>query len=349
MKVGIVGFPQAGKTTIFNALTGLHAEVGGYSEEGKTNIGVIKVPDARVDRLAQIFSPRKTTYAEIVFADFGAQAARERSALSASTIAQIRDVEAFALVLRGFPDPASGDAPSPVRDLAAFETELILADLGVIEKRLERLRKEKGKEREQKLLETAQETLESEKPLRAVEWSREDQVSMAGFGFISRKPLLVVLNVPEDAASQPLPADLVAALEASGQQGLVLSGAIEAEIAGLGAADRAAFLADLGLSQAAGDRFVRAAYALLDQISFLTAGEDEVRAWTIRRGTTAVRAAGKIHSDIERGFIRAEVVHFDDFVQYGSDAKCREAGKLRLEGKEYVVRDGDITHFRFNV
>jgi GTP-binding protein YchF len=349
MKVGIVGFPHAGKTTIFNALTGLAAEVGGYADAGKANVGVIKVPDARVDRLAEIFQPRKTTYAEIVFVDFAGQAGREATALSAATVAQIRDADAFALVVRGFPDPVSGDPPNPVRELAAFETELILADLGVIEKRLERLAKEKGKEREQKFLQSAAEALESERPLRSLDWSREDQMAMAGFGFLSRKPLLVVLNVPEDLAAEPLPADLAAALEASGLHGLVLSGSIEMEIAGIGGEDRAAFLADLGLSEAAGDRFVRAAYALLDQISFLTSGEDEVRAWTIRRGTPAVRAASKIHSDIERGFIRAEVVHFDDFVHFGSDAKCREAGKLRLEGKEYVVRDGDIVHFRFNV
>lgn len=348
MKVGIVGFPHAGKTTIFNALTGLHAEVGGYGEAGKTNVGVIKVPDARVDRLSQIFSPRKTTYAEIVFVDFAGQAARERTALSAATIAQIRDAEAFALVLRGFVD-AAGEAPNPTRELADFEAELILADLGVVEKRLERLKKEKGKEREQKLLENAGEALARETPLRALDWTREDQMAMAGFGFLSRKPLLVVLNVAEEAASQPLPQDLATALEASALQGLVLSGSIEMEIAGLGAEDRAAFLADLGLAESAGDRFVRAAYALLDQISFLTSGEDEVRAWTIRRGTPAVRAAGKIHSDIERGFIRAEVVHFDDFVHFGTEAKCREAGKLRLEGKDYVIRDGDIVHFRFNV
>jgi len=349
MKVGIVGFPQAGKTTIFNALTGLHAEIGGYGDPNKPNVGVIKVPDARVDRLSEIFTSRKTTYAEIVFADFPAQPGRDRAALSAATIKQIRDVEAFALVLRAFTDPANGEPAAPARDLAAFEAELILADLAVIEKRLERLRKEKGKEREQKLLDDARQWLEAEKPLRSMEWTREDQLAVAGFGFLSRKPLLVVANVPEEGAAQGLPPDLAAAIEASGLQGLVLSGSIEAEIAGLSAEDRAGFLADLGLSESAGDRFVRAAYALLDQISFLTSGEDEVRAWTIRRGTPAVRAAGKIHSDIERGFIRAEVVHYDDFVQYGSEAKCREAGKLRLEGKEYVVRDGDIIHFRFNV
>jgi GTP-binding protein YchF len=349
MKVGVVGFPQAGKTTIFNALTGLAAEVGGYGEAGKTNVGVIKVPDARVDRLSQIFSPRKTTYAEIVFVDFAGQPSRERTALSAGTVAQIRDADAFALVLRGFADPVTGDAAEPTRDLAAFEAELILADLAVVEKRLERLKKEKGKEREEKLLAEAQRALEAETPLRACDWAKEDQMAMAGFGFLSRKPLLVVLNVAEEAAGQPLPAELIAALERSGLQGIALSGSIEMEIAGLGADDRSAFLADLGLTESAGDRFVRAAYGLLDQISFLTSGEDEVRAWTIKRGTPAVRAAGKIHSDIERGFIRAEVVHYDDFVEHGSDAKCREAGKLRLEGKDYVVRDGDIIHFRFNV
>ena len=350
MKVGIVGFPGAGKTTIFNALTGLSAEVGGYADPGKANLGTIKVPDERVDRLSDIFHPRKTTYAEVVFVDLaGAPPARDRTALTAAVVAQMREVDAFALVLRGFVDPATGDAPEPERDLARFEQELILADLGVIEKRLERLKKEKGKERERQLLEEAQQLLESEKPLRLADWSAADQGPMAGFGFLSRRPLLVVLNVAEDGAGEPTPPGLEKALGDAGFQGLALSGKIEMEISALPPDDRSAFLADLGLKQSASDRFIRAAYALLDQISFLTAGEDEVRAWTIKRGTPAVKAASKIHSDIERGFIRAEVIHYDDFVQHGSEAKCREAGKARLEGKEYVVADGDIIHFRFNV
>jgi len=177
----------------------------------------------------------------------------------------------------------------------------------------------------------------------------EEAASLAGFGFLSRRPIMVVLNVSDADVHAAMPADVVAWLAAEGLQGLVLSGKIEMEIAALDPGDRQAFLDDLGLQAPARERFIRAAYELLDQISFLTSGEDEVRAWTIKRGTTAVKAAGKIHSDIERGFIRAEVVHYEDFVRYGSDAKCREAGKLRLEGKEYVVKDGDIIHFRFNV
>ncbi len=183
----------------------------------------------------------------------------------------------------------------------------------------------------------------------ALALTAEETSAIAGFGFLSRRPLMVLLNVGEADVHAPLPDDVAELLAAEGVEGLVLSGKIEMEIADLDPADRLAFLEDLGLKGTARERFVRAAYALLDQISFLTSGEDEVRAWTIKRGTPAVKAAGKIHSDIERGFIRAEVVHYDDFVRLGTEAKCREAGKLRLEGKEYVVQDGDIIHYRFNV
>jgi len=199
------------------------------------------------------------------------------------------------------------------------------------------------------LLQRCKDTLDAETPLRKLELAPEEVSTLSGFGFISRLPIMVVLNVGEDEVRGEMPASLRQALAADGLEGLTLSGKIEMEISALDAADRQGFLEDLGLKETARDRFIRAAYQLLDQISFLTAGEDEVRAWTIKRGTPAVKAAGKIHSDIERGFIRAEVTAFEDFKQYGSDAKCREAGKLRLEGKEYIVQDGDITHFRFNV
>jgi len=352
MKVGIAGFPGAGKTTIFNALTGQHADVGGYSEPGKVNLGTIKVPDPRIDRLSAIFKPKKTTYAEIVFADFPAAARggeQKVSALETSTLTQMRETDALVQVVRGFTDAMTGDPADPVRDVANFKGELVLNDLVLIERRLERLKKEKGKEQEKALLERCKATLEEERPLRLLEMTPDDVTAMSGFGFLSRRPMLVLLNVGEADIRNPLPAPLADALAADGLQGLVMAGQIEMEIAALEAADRQAFLDDLGIEHSARERFIRAAYDLLDQISFLTSGEDEVRAWTIRRGTPAVKAAGKIHSDIERGFIRAEVTHFDDFVHYGSDAKCREAGKLRLEGKEYVVRDGDIIHFRFNV
>jgi GTP-binding protein YchF len=350
MKVGIAGFPRSGKTTIFNALTGQHADVGGFSEPGKVHLGAIKVPDARIDRLSEIFHPRKTTYAEIVFVDFPAAAEGTGSgALDTATLAQMRESDALVQVVRGFPDPVTGDAPNPVRDLMNFKSELLLADLVLIEKRLERLKKEKGKEYEQALLERCKALLEAERPLRQLELTAEEGAAIAGFGFQSRRPFMVLLNVGEAEVRAAMPVAVAEWLAAEGVEGLVLSGKIEMEIAALELEDRQAFLDDLGLQATARERFIRAAYELLDQISFLTSGEDEVRAWTIKRGTTAVKAAGKIHSDIERGFIRAEVVHYDDFVQYGSDAKCREHGKLRLEGKEYAVRDGDIIHFRFNV
>lgn len=352
MKVGIAGFPGAGKTTIFNALTGQHADVGGYSEPGKVNLGTIKVPDARVDRLSEMFKPKKTTYAEIVFVDFPAAARggeQKVLALETSTLAQMRETDALVQVVRGFADPMTGDAPDPVRDVANFKGELILNDLVLIERRLERMKKEKGKEHEKALLEKCKAALDEERPLRLLDLAAEEVAGIAGFGFLSRRPLLVLLNVGEADLRHPLPPAVGAALEADGLQGLVMAGQIEMEIAALDAADRQVFLDDLGLEHSARERFIRAAYDLLDQISFLTTGEDEVRAWTIKRGTPAVKAAGKIHSDIERGFIRAEVVHYEDFVHYGSEAKCREAGKFRLEGKEYVVRDGDIIHFRFNV
>jgi len=350
VKVGIAGFPRSGKTSIFNALTGQHADVGGFSEPGKVHLGTIKVPDARIDKLSEIFKPRKTTYAEMVFVDFPAAAEAAGShALDTTTLTQMRETDALVQVVRGFPDAITGDAPQPVRDLENFKSELLLSDLVLIEKRLERLKKEKGKEQERALLERCKAVLDAERPLRQIDLSGEDAASIAGFGFLSRRPLMVVLNVGEADVAAGMPTPVAEFLTAEQLEGLVLSGKIEMEIAALEPADRQAFLEDLGLKATARERFIRAAYQLLDQISFLTSGEDEVRAWTIKRGTHAVKAAGKIHSDIERGFIRAEVVHYDDFIHYGSDAKCREHGKLRLEGKEYVVKDGDIIHFRFNV
>jgi GTP-binding protein YchF len=346
MKVGIVGFSGAGRTTVFNALTGLHASVG-YGDPGKANLGTIKVPDARVDRLSQIFQPRKTTYAEIVFVDVAGGG--RSAALDPGTLVQMRDVDALIQVIRALQDPLTAEPPDPLRDFNNFRSELILADLAVIEKRLARVRREQAKGQEAELLGRCVAALEAETPLRQVPLAPAEERMLAGFGLLSRLPLLAVVNVDEKQAAAPVPPALQARAEQDGVPALVLCAQIEMEMAALEAGDRAAFLAELGLTESARDRFIQAAYALLDLISFLTTGEDEVRAWPIRRGTTAVRAAGKVHSDIERGFIRAEVVAYDDFIRLGSEAKCREAGKLRLEGKDYVVQDGDIIHFRFNV
>jgi hypothetical protein len=349
VKVGLTGFSGAGKTTVFNALTGLHARTGAGGD-GRPNLGVIKVPDARVDRLAEIWTPRKTTYAEMSFVDFPPPRAapQRRAVLDAETVTQLRDADALVEVVRGFPD-LTGAPATLAADLEAFGAELVLADLAVVEKRLERLKKEKGHEREQAILERILPALEAGTPLRMVGLGADERTQLAGFAFLSLRPLLVVLNVAESEAAAVLPADVRARAETEGAEAIVLSAQVEAEVAELEPGDRAAFLADLGLTESARDRFIRASYALLDLISFLTAGEDECRAWTIRRGTSALKAAGKIHSDIERGFIRAEVVSYDDFVRLGSEARCREAGKLRLEGKDYVVQDGDIVHFRFAV
>ena len=345
MKVGLTGFPGAGKTTVFAALTGLRALPG----ERKAQIGTIKVPDARIDALAKIHSPKKTTFAEVTFVDFPPPVnATKKAVLDPEMIAALRDADALVQVVRGFPDVA-GAAASPVDDIQAFTTELVLADLAQVEKKAERMRKEKGNERELALFERLQELLEAGKPLRMAGLGADEQTQLAGFAFLSLRPQLVVVNVPEGEVAKPIPADVAAAAREAGAEALVLSAAVESEVAELDPADRDAFLADLGLTASARDRFIRASYALLDLISFLTAGEDECRAWPIRRGTSARRAAGRIHSDIERGFIRAEVVAFDEFVRLGSEAKCREAGKLRLEGKDYVVQDGDIVHFRFAV
>jgi GTP-binding protein YchF len=347
MKVGIVGFRGAGKTTLFNALTGLQAQVGGYATGARPNLGVIKVPDARVDVLAEIYAPRKVTYAEIAFVDVPGQG-EERSALGDATLVQMRDVDALVQVVAAFPD-VTGRSPPAVAQLENFAAELVLADLGIVERRLERLRKEKGKERERQLLERCQAHLGAGRPLRTLALAAEELRALAGFNLLSRKPLLVLLNVAETAIGAPPPAEVEAWVAAHGLEAVPVPGKAEMELAELDEAERGAFLEALGITEPAKNRFIRAAYGLLDLISFLTAGKDECRAWPIRRGTTAVRAAGKIHSDIERGFIRAEVIPFEALACHRSEARCREAGKLRLEGKDYVVQDGDVIHFRFNV
>ncbi len=348
MKMGIAGFPGSGKTTIFNALTGLHADTGiGSSAAGKPNLGVIKVPDARVDALSQIFSPKKTTYAEIAFVDFP-DPPTEGGRLDERVITQMREVDALAHVVRAFEDPAQ-PAADPLRALESFKTELVVADLAIVERRLDRLRRERGKERERELLERLQLALEAETEIRRLGLAREEEASIAGFGFLTAKPRLVVLNVAEGSLAAEIPAAVAEAVEGDGLRIVAISGKVEMELAELEPEDRRSFEADLGLTESARDRFIRASYALLSLMSFLTAGEDEVRAWTIHRGDTAQVAAGKIHSDIARGFIRAEVIPCDALVEHRSEARCRDAGKLRLEGKEYVVHDGDVIHFRFNV
>ncbi|HJQ23759.1 MAG TPA: redox-regulated ATPase YchF [Blastocatellia bacterium] len=353
MKVGLVGFAGSGKTTIFNTLTGLAAEVGGYGAKEKANVGVIKVPDHRVDELAQLFNPKKKTFAEISFVDVaGPQTEtgeRSEGGLDPKLVQHMRDVDALVHVVRSFDNPMLLQDAEPLRDIRGFDDELMLTDLVQVENRIQRLMKEKGKEREAELMQQLKAALEDERPLRDLELTHEDLTLIAGFRFLSLKPLLLLLNVDETNAAGELPASVVEVAKSKNLSVIAMAGKVEMEIAQLDTEEQREFLNDLGIKEPARDRFIRAAYALLDLISFLTAGEDECRAWSIKRSTHAQKAAGTIHSDIERGFIRAEVVRFEDLVALGSEAKCREQGKLRLEGKDYVVQDGDVIHFRFNV
>src|SRR5919109_1187766 len=344
MKVGLIGHRSAGKTTIFNMLTGLQAQVGSFGGRNEIHLGVIKVPDARIDKLAQIYEPKKTTYAEIRFTDFPPNQSDENLKSNNPLVAQMREVDAIALVLRDF----DGDV-DPLKELNDLLTEMILTDLTVVENRRIRLRKEKARPLEEGLLERCAKALENEQSLRNLDFSADEETLASGFAFLSRKPLLVIFNQADEKAGKPLDPPYQAELQRRGLVGLALAGKVEMEIAQLDESDRMAFLKEIGIAEPARERFIRTTYSLMNLISFFTTGGDEVRAWTITRGTAARQAAGKIHSDIERGFIRAEVVAYDDFIVHGSEAKCKEAGKLRLEGKDYTIKDGDIIHFRFAV
>jgi GTP-binding protein YchF len=351
MKIGLVGLPEAGKSTVFGALTGLEAPGGPGGGGDKARIGVVKVPDPRVDALAALFQPKKKTYAEITFLDAaGAHAPGGGSGLDRSALNAMRNLDALCQVVRAFPS-ASGQAAAPLREIETLTTETILADLEVVEQRLARLAKERGpsREREVPLLERLREALESEHALREIGLTADERRAVAGYTFLSLKPLLLVLNVAEEEVAAPPPPEIERAAKERGLGLVVLSAEVERDIARMPEAEQAEFLASLGLAEPASHRFIRAAFELLDLVSMLTAGPDECRAWPIPRNTLAPRAAGKIHSDIERGFIRAEVVPWQDLVELGSEARCREAGKLRVEGKAYVVQDGDVVHFRFNV
>jgi GTP-binding protein YchF len=343
MKIGIVGFPGSGKTTLFNALTGQAAPTGFGS--GRVNVGTIKVPEKRLDRLAAINKIERAIYPEITFADV--PGGRGGQSLDPGTLGRIREMDALVQVVRGFDD--GGGSLDPARELKSFEAELILGDMQVAEKRVERLKKDLSDPRQLELLSRCLEKMGDEIPLRSLGLTDEEQASLSGYAFLSLKPLLVVLSLPEDQVSAPL-ADDISELAGKRQLEIMpISGPIEAEIAALDPLDQRDFLADLGLEESTSSRFIRSAFAMLDLISFFTRKTDECRAWPIRRGSTAVEAAGAVHTDIARGFIRAEVIHFDDFDKLGGEAACKEAGKLYIQGKDYIVQDGDICHFRFNI
>jgi hypothetical protein len=346
MKIGLVGFAGSGKTTVFNTLTGLNVPVG---FGGELHLGTVKVPDRRIDTLTGIFKPKKTIYAEIVFSDIPGEHGAEKTGLSHKALQQIRDQDVLCLVLRAFPNPALDAAPNPDADLEAFQTECLLADLGMVERRLDRAKKDKPDPAELVAFELMKATLEQELPLRSLTAQTLDRGRLSGYGFLTDRPLMVVVNRSEDEAALPLPEAMAKRLAATHSAGMVLSASVEAEIAKMDPADQAAFLEDLGLKESALARFIHTAYGLLDLISFFTVGPDEVRAWPVRRGSNARQAAGRIHTDLERGFIRSEVMPYEVFMKYGSEQALRDAGKLQIEGKDYVVADGDILNIRFNV
>lgn len=358
MRIGLFGFPLTGKSTLFRLLTGAAPPAHGGRAEAQ--VGVAKVPDPRLDKLAEMHLPKKTTPAVVEYMDLAG--VEKGDAADALPLDQLRTVDALAHVVRGFRDesvPHVEGAIDPARDTATMEMELLLADHTIAQRRLEKLEplvKKANKEEDRKDLETLRkclDALEREIPLRNLEFSPEEAKRLRGFTFLSLKPLLIAVNADESDAAK-----LDGGASAFGLDAFVgkpwtevvaFSAKIEAEIAQLAPADAAAFRAELGIREPALDRMIHASYALLGRISFFTAGDDECRAWTIRRGTVARTAAGVIHSDIEKGFIRAELTHFDDLVAAGSWSACRDKGTLRLEGKDYVMRDGDVVNFRFNV
>ena len=355
MQTGIIGLPQVGKTSLFKILTHVHLDA--KAAHAPTHIGVARVPDERLEKLAALYKPKKVTHATIEYVDVGG-IVKDRARDSA-LFTQLREVEALAHVVRVFEDPAvphPAGSIDPLRDVQNLELELMLTDLDQITRRMDRLEKELKKkhdpvlEHELSLLQRCRAAIEAEKPLRELSFSVDETRILTSFMFLSHRPMLYVPNLGDDEAADldhAVEKHNLGALAARSNTAVVpICGRIEAELVELEDAEAAEMLAAYGLKEPCLDRLIHATYRLLGLISFFTTGEAEVRAWTVRRGTTAVRAAGTVHSDFERGFIKAEVVRWDDLLAAGSIAHAREHGKVKLEGKEYVVEEGDVIHFR---
>ncbi|MBM3239765.1 redox-regulated ATPase YchF [Candidatus Poribacteria bacterium] len=362
MQIGIIGMPYVGKTTLFNALTKAKAETGTYAGRMDFNLGEVKVPEERLELLAAIFKPKKIVPASIEYIDIGgiAKGVVEKGGMDADLLATLRNIDALAHVVRVFEDdnvPHVEGNIDPQRDIKNLNVELALADLQIIEKRLERLVRELRTTKipvlvhEQELLEKFRHFLESNVPLREIDISDGEELMIRGYQFLSQKPLLLILNIGEEQIgdSDTLIEQLSEFTQKPKTKALAVCAQLEMEIAALDAEDAAVFIEDLGLKESAMTRVIHTSYELLSLITFFTGGDNEVRAWTAKQGTTAISAAGMIHSDMERGFIRAETIQADDLIRCGSLAKAREAGLLRLEGKEYLVKDKDFLTIRFSV
>ena len=358
MKIAIIGLANSGKTTVFNALTRGTAETAAYSSgQLEPNIATVKVPDPRLDALARMFKPRKFTPADVQYVDVAGMSGGNKSGLPAAVLNYISGADAFLHVVRAFDDSGVPHPDGSVdfrRDIESVDLELAFSDLAIIEKRLVRLggeiTKMAGRDRDQRIIERdalvrLQEALEAGQHVRDIDLNEDESRLLRGYQFLTAKPILQVINVSDDAVNGSFDFSYVDRMSGVA----VIAGKIEAELAQMSDDDAAVFMEDLGITEPARNRVIRMSYDLLGLMSFLTAGEDEVRAWTIRRNTPAVEAAGAIHSDIQRGFIRAEVVAFDDLMKAGTMVDAKKAGTVRLEGKLYIVKDGDICHFLFNV
>ena len=365
MQLGILGLPKVGKTTLFNTLTSGEEATGKFHASKRTHLGTAKVPDPRLLQLSDLYRPKATIPATVDYVDIpgmrhpgGGQAEHGGGGGESLDLDKLRTVDALMHVVRAFDDPElprPEGSTDPASDVETVDLELILADHEIVERRLARLAKSaKGglkpdEARQQQLLQdVVLPALDAEKPMREIDLAPDDEKLLRGFQLLSAKPILLVLNVEEDQVASVTPEDLgVATTKYVGA--LVVSAPIEQEISRLEADEQADFLSELGLTEPSLDRVVRASYQLLGLISFFTVGDKEVRAWTIRRETRARDAGRVIHSDIQRGFIRAEVIPWDDLLRLGSLPAARDQGLLRLEGKDYVVQDGEVVHFRFNV
>jgi GTP-binding protein YchF len=351
MKVALIGLAQSGKTTVFRSLTGAQPSSGGKGHQ--VQMGNVKVPDARLDRLAEIFTPPKTIHGDIDFVDvIGPRTEQDGAGLTPQVITEIRNADALVAIVAAFENPSVVHAlgsNDPLRDIRNIEAELNLTDLMQVEKRIERMEKEHTKGLEKDALLRAKEWLDTERPLRLLEMNETDEKLLSGYSLLSQKPLLLLLNISEDSIGKP-PDDAIAEyVERNRHSIMPYCAEIELEISELEAEEQADFLTELGLKDSGRERFVRKVYDMLSLISFFTIAESEIRAWSIPQGIHAVKAAGKVHSDMERGFIRAETINFEQFDRLGSMQAARDGGHLRLEGKDYEVQDGDLIKFRFHV
>jgi len=354
MKIGLLGLPRSGKTTVFNSLTKAQAPVAHSNGKVEPNLAVIRVLDERVDRLSDIYDPRKTVYATVEFVDFVglAESAERKDALSGAAMAMIKNMDALALVVRNFEDDLFG-VPTPLEDVRKIHDELMLSDLIVAENRLERIENgyKRGQRtdslaREEKALRRILDHLNQNQPIREMALSPEEEKAARGFQFLTEKPLMVILNSEETNFGKN--GALMSEIERT-QRVIEFAGKFEMELSRLDDEEAALFMEDMGIPESAYRRLTSLAYEILGYISFFTVGSDEVRAWNVRRGDTALDAAAAIHSDLARGFIRAECFSYEACLQYGSEKSIREKGLFRLEGKDYRVQDGDILNIRFNL